>query len=236
MFIKHLLPDNNVGDQCEDDFDGDGSNNSLDNCPNNRRIFRTNFNNFQTIALDPQGSSQKDPKWVILNKGAEILQTLNSDPGLAIGQDAVEGVDFEGTFFVNTPIDDDYVGFVFSFQSNSRFYVVMWKKKMQRYWEGKPFKAVAHPGIQLKLINSVEGPGTWLRNAMWHTGHTENHVKLLWQDPEQQGWKSKVTVTFVEMYSRHVLSWLFNSMCVFSGGVPLDAHPPTKDWSYQTQV
>ena len=151
---------------------------------------------------------------MILNKGAEILQTLNSDPGLAIGQDAVEGVDFEGTFFVNTPIDDDYVGFVFSFQSNSRFYVVMWKKRMQRYWEGKPFKAVAHPGIQLKLINSVEGPGTWLRNAMWHTGHTENHVKLLWQDPEQQGWKSKVTVTFVEMYSRHGLSWLFNSIQV----------------------
>ena len=148
---------------------------------------------------------------MILNKGAEILQTLNSDPGLAIGQDAVEGVDFEGTFFVNTPIDDDYVGFVFSFQSNSRFYVVMWKKKMQRYWEGKPFKAVAHPGIQLKLINSVEGPGTWLRNAMWHTGHTENHVKLLWQDPEQQGWKSKVTVTFVVVFETwSLLAFQFN--------------------------
>ena len=44
------------------------------------------------------------------------MQTLNSDPGLAIGPDKIEGVDFEGTFFVNTRSDDDYVGFVFSFQ------------------------------------------------------------------------------------------------------------------------
>ena len=44
------------------------------------------------------------------------MQTLNSDPGLAIGPDKIEGVDFEGTFFVNTHSDDDYVGFVFSFQ------------------------------------------------------------------------------------------------------------------------
>ena len=50
---------------------------------------------------------------------------MNSDPGLAIGQDAVEVVDLEATFFVNTSIDDDYVGFVFSFPSNSRFYVVI---------------------------------------------------------------------------------------------------------------
>lgn len=68
---------------------------------------------YQTVVLDPEGDSQIDPNWVIYNKGAEIVQTMNSDPGLAVGYDAFGGVDFEGTFFVDTDIDDDYVGFIF---------------------------------------------------------------------------------------------------------------------------
>ena len=192
LFLNSLFLDNGVGDDCDGDWDGDGTTDFQDNCPNNSRVSLTNFNNFQTIALDPHGESQKDPHWVILNEGAEIKETLNSDPGLAIGRDKLGGVDFEGTLFVNTHKDDDYVGFVFSYQSNSKFYVVMWKKAKQVYWKSKPFKAIAKPGIQLKLVDSILGPGTWLRNAMWHTGHTTNHVKLLWEDPEQQGWESKV--------------------------------------------
>jgi syndecan 4 len=40
---------------------------------------------YQTVVLDPEGDSQIDPNWVIYNKGAEIVQTMNSDPGLAVG-------------------------------------------------------------------------------------------------------------------------------------------------------
>ncbi|XP_023939943.2 cartilage oligomeric matrix protein [Bicyclus anynana] len=180
-----------VGDVCDNDYDGDNVTNALDNCPNNSRIFRTDFRNYMTVRLDPEGTSQQDPNWEIANEGAEILQTLNSDPGLAVGFDSIGGVDFEGTLFVDSQIDDDYIGFIFGYQNNKRFYVVMWKKNTQTYWQTTPFRAVAEPGIQLKLVNSKTGPGKTLRNALWKTESTPDQVKLLWKDPRNVGWRER---------------------------------------------
>lgn len=191
---------NGIGDICEDDYDLDKVPNSLDNCPNNSKIYTTDFRTYQTVVLDPEGDSQIDPNWVIYNKGAEIVQTMNSDPGLAVGFDSFGGVDFEGTFFVDTEIDDDYVGFIFSYQDNHKFYTVMWKKNTQTYWQATPFRAVAEPGIQLKLVQSSTGPGQMLRNSLWHTGDTENQVKLLWKDPRNVGWKEKVAYRWLLLH------------------------------------
>lgn len=75
---------------------------------------------------------------------------------MASGYTAFSGVDFEGTFHVNTVTDDDYAGFIFGYQDSSSFYVVMWKQTEQTYWQATPFRAVAEPGIQLKVKHTSD--------------------------------------------------------------------------------
>ena len=74
------------GDACQDDFDNDSIPDALDPCPENSDIGATDFRKFQSVLLDPRGTAQSDPLWVIRSEGTELLQTANSDPGIALSE------------------------------------------------------------------------------------------------------------------------------------------------------
>lgn len=174
-----------VGDACEDDADGDGTTDPQDVCPYNKHISRTNFTKFDQIALDPIETTQMDPFWTINDDGEEILQALNSDPGMAIGHDVFNHFEYEGTLYISSDIeadrlDDDFAGFVFGYQNNRKFYVCVWKRRYQVYFSAAEPKPTAFPGIQLKVINSATGPGPDLRDALWQSDGTVNQSRLLW--------------------------------------------------------
>ncbi|XP_073822844.1 cartilage oligomeric matrix protein-like [Musca autumnalis] len=180
---------NGKGDLCELDEDNDGIANTLDNCPHNSMIHSTDFGDVRLVSLYPEGFTQ--PIWVIHANGSEITQKLNSDPGLAVGRDAFDGVDFDGTFYVNDELDDDYVGFIFSYQSNRKFYIVILRKNVESSWQSTPFHAAGYPGIQIKLIDSTTGPGYSLTQSLLDKEDTNGQARVLWKDP--MGWNEKTS-------------------------------------------
>lgn len=53
---------------CQKDFDNDTIIDLIDACPENAEVTLTDFREYQTVVLDPEGDAQIDPNWVVLNQ------------------------------------------------------------------------------------------------------------------------------------------------------------------------
>ena len=66
---------------------------------------------------------------------------------MLIGQATMAAVDYSGTMYVNTDEGINYIGFVFGYQSNRKFYVVMWRHANMN----NPSNMAGIRGIQIKV-------------------------------------------------------------------------------------
>lgn len=63
-----VSPGDGVGNVCDKDFDNDTIVDTIDVCPENAEVTLTDFREYQTVVLDPEGDVQIDPNWVVLNQ------------------------------------------------------------------------------------------------------------------------------------------------------------------------
>ncbi len=106
-------------------------------------------------------------------------QIANSGPGLLVAKDAFSSVEFNGTLFIDTGLDDDFVGIAFNYQSNRRFMLVTWRSSNDTYYVKSPFLAEAKSGLEIKVVKSATGPGKMLRNSLWKSGKTRKQVNSI---------------------------------------------------------
>lgn len=182
-----------IGDVCFRNYDGDSTLDEFDTCPRNAKIDKTDFRAIQPISMGANTWGQPEPQWEFRNEGQEIQQLTNSAPGLAIGVAKMAGVDFEGTFYVgpHEPLDNDFIGFIFSFQDSSNFYLVMSARDDRGLVN---CQGPCHQGNwQIKRVNSETGPylGTVLSDAIRKQYTVPGETTLLWQADRQTagGWK-----------------------------------------------
>ncbi|XP_020621686.1 cartilage oligomeric matrix protein-like [Orbicella faveolata] len=140
-----------VGDVCVDDFDGDGVKDNDDQCPYVEHMSKTSFTDHFTVDLYP-GHSDQLPVWRVAVKGIdveEITNTASRRPSMLIGTPRYGPVDYSGVLYIQGRDATDYVGVVFGYQSNRKFYVVMWRRENSNFQELNDRAAIK--GLQLKV-------------------------------------------------------------------------------------
>ncbi|KAJ7372480.1 hypothetical protein OS493_018987 [Desmophyllum pertusum] len=188
-----------VGDACIDDFDGDGVRDYDDHCPYVRHLSKTSFTDHFTVDLYP-GHSDQLPVWRVAKSGIDVEEVTNASsqhPSMLIGKTRYGPVDYTGALYVKGSEGSDYVGVVFGYQSNRKSYVVMWRRENSNFQDLNDRAGIK--GVQLKLIDSTVGPGSALAQstvAFWGYRQKRVKVKLLWQDPNMEGWKYQTPYTF----------------------------------------
>ena len=102
----------------QEDFDNDGQGDSCDSDSTTPAV--TTLSGIESVNMGnnsfdgPDG--QPPPVWEFRDGGREIYQKINSAPFAALRTEEFEGVEYEGTLFVDAnTVDNDFVGVIWGF-------------------------------------------------------------------------------------------------------------------------
>lgn len=124
---------------------------------------------------------QPDASWELQPGNTSVLQTVNSDASLFLGDFDAVGQEIRGTWRVETAGDDDFMGFTFGYQDRGQFYLFDWKETDQTF-QGD----FAEAGMTLKVVHMPPGTDP-TQDDLWPTIGSANvtpleHNTIPWTD------------------------------------------------------
>ncbi|RMF22415.1 MAG: hypothetical protein D6756_10640, partial [Cyanobacteria bacterium J083] len=149
-----------------------------------------------------QEGNPANGNWTVSTVGTSVLQSNNGNPTFFVSPDDFINSTFNGKFAVETTADNDYIGFVFGYQSplaaNSDdfndfdFFLFDWKQANQSF-SGQ----LAEEGFALSRVNGTINdfiPGFW-----GHSDSTEFDV-LATDYGSDKGWLDNTEYEFTLLY------------------------------------
>ena len=94
-------------------------------------------------------STLGQPRWTFNNDFTQARQNNNSKPSALLSDTELDSGQISGTLRVDTPSDDDAIGFVFGWQDPRNFYLFEWRAGSQQLGLG-----LALQGMSLKVMHS----------------------------------------------------------------------------------
>ncbi|KHE93005.1 MAG: PEP-CTERM sorting domain-containing protein [Candidatus Scalindua rubra] len=133
-----------------------------------------------------QEGPQANGNWVLQSGNTEVLQTINGNPTYFVSDTNYINTQFDGSFGVETTFDDDYIGFVFGYNSQSDFLLFDWKQANQ--------PGGALEGFTLSRISGTADVDFW--------DHTGTDIAVLATDySTTNGWADNTVYAFSLIYT-----------------------------------
>lgn len=149
-----------------------------------------------------------DGVWTLGNGNESVLQSVNGEPTVFFDPAANDiGSLFSGNISVaSQPYDDDYIGFVFGYQSgeltssSSEYYILDWKRVTQNF-QGD----VAQRGLSFSTVSGLTS-----FSDLWSHSGSVNEVKRA-ENLGSTGWKPNTQYSFDIFYTSTLIQVTVNN-------------------------